>query len=152
MTCQFCGGEIPNGSAFCTKCGKPVETMVSVEEKKEGISTSLPGVDSAPKSAAVKEKSKSLVAPLVTLIAAISGWVYIFFSNTIEGVKAWFTSSEDLQNNLSQNYNYYGNNGSQTDMLSYIVLFGIMALFTVLAIVGVVWLIKRLLRKFGIKK
>ena len=117
MTCQFCGGEIPNGSAFCTKCGKPVETMVSVEEKKEGISTSLPGVDSAPKSAAVKEKSKSLVAPLVTLIAAISGWVYIFFSNTIEGVKAWFTSSEDIQNNLSQNYNYYVNNGSQTDML-----------------------------------
>ena len=152
MTCQFCGGEIPNGSAFCTKCGKPVETMVSVEEKKESLSASLPVTDSAPKSSSGKEKSKSLIAPLVTLIAAISGWVYIFFSNTIEGVKAWFTSSEDLQNNLSQNYNYYGNNGGQSDTLSYVILFGVMALFTILAIVGIVWLVKRLLRKFGIKK
>ena len=28
----------------------------------------------------------------------------------------------------------------------------VFALFTVLAIVGIVWLVKRLLRKFGIKK
>ena len=75
MTCQFCGGEIPNGSAFCTKCGKPVETMVSVEEKKESLSASLPVTDSAPKSSSGKEKSKSLIAPLVTLIAAVSGWI-----------------------------------------------------------------------------
>ena len=153
MKCPFCGEEIPNGSAFCTKCGKQVETMVSVEDVKSVIPASSGAAPTeAPKAASSRAKSKGLLAPLITLATGIAGWIYILFSNTIEGLNAWLTSSDDLQNNLSDSYQYFGNNGGQDETTGYIVLLAVMAVLTVIAIVGLVWLCKRLLRKFGLKK
>lgn len=155
MFCKNCGAEIPDGSGFCTKCGKPVETLVSAgnpEEKKETIAAVLADLGSGQSvgdSGAKKSgKPKGLVAPIATLIASISGWIYFLYTNSMQGIKAWFTSSDELQSSVSQNYNYYGNNFSNDELMGNIVIIGVMVLFTLLGIVGVIVLIKRLIRKF----
>lgn len=148
MLCKFCGNEIPADFSFCPKCGKAVETIAPASDKNDiAVSASERNVPPPP-----PPKKKGLVAPIIILIIAASGWLYILSSNSIEGMIAWFTSSNDLQSSVSQQYNYFNNNFSAEELAGNIVLLVIMVLFTALAVIGLVMLIKRLIRKFAPKK
>lgn len=149
MLCKFCNGEIPNGAAFCPKCGKEVKDMVPVPEASEEIAH-VPDKNVPPPPP--PPKKTGLVAPIIILLIAVSGWLYILSSNSIEGMMAWFTSSNDLQSSVSQQYNYYGNNFSAEELAGNIGLLIIMVLFSLLGIIGLVMLIRRLIRKFIPKK
>ncbi len=150
MKCKFCGAEIDDGSAFCAKCGKPVETLAAVEESKGEIAAAAPeDHGAAPPPPPPRRKPKTLITPIIVLIISASGWLYILASNSIDGMKAWFTSSQELQSSVSGQYNYFGNNSSSEELAGNIILIAIMVLFTLLGIVGVVMLIRRLIRKFS---
>jgi hypothetical protein len=153
MFCKFCGAEISNDAAFCAKCGKAVEAIAPVPEAEEKLMPTPPERNAPPPPPPPPPpKPKGLVAPIIILLIAVSGWLYILSSNSIEGMIAWFTSSNDLQTSVSQQYNYFGNNFSAQELAGNIALLVIMVLFTVLAIIGVIMLIKRLIRKFSPKK
>lgn len=148
MFCKFCGAEIPKDSSFCAKCGKEVKDIAPAPDKKEDM---IPAPDrNVPPPP--PPKKKGLVAPIIILLIAASGWLYILSSNSIEGMVAWFTSSNDLQSSVSQQYNYFNNNFSVEELAGNIALLVIMILFTALGIIGVIMLIKRLIRKFAPKK
>lgn len=149
MFCKFCGAEIPENSSLCAKCGKEVKAVVPAPDKKEDM---IPAPDRNVPPPPPPPKKKGLVVPIIILLIAASGWLYILLSNSIEGMVAWFTSSNDLQSSVSQQYNYFNNNFSAEELAGNIVLLVIMILFTALAIIGVVMLIKRLIRKFAPKK
>lgn len=157
MKCKYCGAEITGDSAFCTKCGKPVETLdVATERLNEALSNVVQGArqegqQSKTSPSGGGEKPKGLLAPLITLAVAVGGWLCVWFTNTIEGAKAWFTSSQDMQGSLSGEYNYYGNGGSD-ELTGVIVGIIVIALLSVLAVVGLIWFGKRLYRKFVPKK
>lgn len=152
MICKHCGAEIAEGSAFCTNCGKSVETLVAAPESLSEALTSITEGQEKTSPSSEKEKSKGLLAPLITLIASASGWLYVLFSNSIEGIKAWFVSSQDMQDSLSGRYEYFGNNGGTDETIGAIVLIAVMVLFTLLGVVGLVMLVKRLIRKFAPKR
>ena len=150
MKCQHCGDEVANGSAFCTNCGKPVEVLAAAQEAKDDIMLAMEHKDTQtpPPSSASSDKPKGLLTPIVTLIASAAGWLYVLFTNSLEGIKAWFTSSQDMQDSLSDSYNYFGNNSGTGETTGYIIFLVIMVLFTVIGIVGLVMLCKRLGRRF----
>lgn len=152
MICKFCGTEIAEGSAFCAKCGKPVETLVAAEKSKGEIAPAASENHKVTPPPHPPRKPKSLVTPIVTLILSASGWLYILASNSIEGMKAWFTSSQELQDSVSGSYNYFGNNTSSEELAGNVILIAIMVLFTLLGIVGIVMLIRRLVGKFTPRK
>ena len=156
MICKHCGAEIADGSAFCTGCGKPVETLAPAPENQslsEALTTALDAAKAERADGADGTgKSKGFLAPIVTLLASLAGWLYVWMTNSIEGIKAWFVSSQDMQDSLSGRYEYFGNDGGNEEMIGAIVLIVFMVILTVLSIIGVVMLIKRLIRKFAPKK
>lgn len=151
MLCKFCNEEIPKGAAFCPKCGKEVKAMMPVPEENEKIAH-VPDKNVPPPPPPPPPKKTGLVAPIIILLIAVSGWLYILSSNSIEGMMAWFTSSNELQSSVSQQYNYYGNNFSVEELAGNIGLLIVMVLFSLLGIIGLVMLIRRLIRKFLPKK
>lgn len=154
MICKHCGAEITDGSAFCVKCGKPVETLATAEKNVSEALTAVKEAshEQASSSSAPTEKAKGLLSPIITLIVSAAGWLYVLFSNSLEGLSAWFTSSQEMQNSLSDSYNYFGNNSGSEEMVGGIVFLVILLLFTLLGIVGLIVFIKRLIRKFSPRK
>ncbi len=144
MFCKFCGTEMPNDSAHCPKCGKEVRDMVPVREGKPHDGDVPPPPPPPP------PKKKGLVAPIIILLIAAAGWLYIIYTNSIEGMIAWFTSSNEMSTSLNSNYVYH--NDSADEIFGNILLLVIMVLFTALAVIGVIMLIKRLIRKFVPRK
>ncbi|MGN0474861.1 MAG: hypothetical protein ACI4IJ_07225, partial [Acutalibacteraceae bacterium] len=74
----------------------------------------------------------------------------IIYTNSIEGMLAWFTSYNEMNNSLNSNYVYH--NDSADEIMGNILLLVIMVLFTALAVIGLVMLVRRLIRKFVPKK
>ncbi len=145
MFCKFCGAEIPNDSAQCPNCGEAVKTIVPV---KEGTSMVPAHECDAPHHH--HHRKKGLVVPIIILLIAASGWLYILSTNSIEGMMAWFTSSKDINSSLNSDYIYHNN--SAEELAGNIILIVIMALFTILGVIGLTMLIRRLIRKFAPRK
>lgn len=148
MFCKFCGTEMPSDSAHCPKCGKEVRDIVPVEESKPMAKADEANVPPPPPPP--PHRKKGLVTPIIILLIAASGWLYIIYTNSIEGMLAWFTSYNEMNNSLNSNYVYH--NDSADEIMGNILLLVIMVLFTALAVIGLVMLVRRLIRKFVPKK
>lgn len=142
MFCKFCGTEMPNDSAHCPKCGKEIRDIVPVKEGKPMVPVHDGDVPPPPP----PPRKKGLVTPIIILLIAAAGWLYILYTNSIEGMIAWFTSSNEMNTSLNSNYVYH--NDSTEEIMGNILLLVIMVLFTALAIIGAIMLIRRLIRKF----
>lgn len=137
---------MPSDSSHCPKCGKEVRDIVPVEESKPMAKADEANVPPPPP----PHRKKGLVAPIIILLIAASGWLYIIYTNSIEGMLAWFTSYNEMNNSLNSNYVYH--NDSADEIMGNILLLVIMVLFTALAVIGLVMLVRRLIRKFVPKK
>ena len=139
MFCKACGKELPVGVPACPNCGKPVETIAAVEEKK------TESVASAP--AKKKAKPDKLILPVVMLIISIGGLAYLYIGGTFSSILSWFTSEGEEKilrpeiNTSTDPLELAGNIGA-------IVISGILVL---IAISGLVILFKRLGRKLSNK-
>ena len=148
MFCKACGTEIPTGASACPNCGKAVETIVAVEEKKtESVASSAPETTAA--SAPVKKKAKpdKLTLPAILLILSVGGLVYLYISGTFGSILSWFTSEGEEQV-LRPEIN------TSTDPLELVGNIGaiaISAILVLMAISGLVILFKRLGRKLSKK-
>lgn len=144
MFCKSCGNEIPTGASACQVCGRPVETIVAVDEKKpESLASSAPVTSDAAKKIQ-KIKSDKLLLPLVLLITSGAGLVYLYISNTFISIWSWFTSTGE-EKHLRPEIN---TGTDSVELIGNIGAIVISALFCILAIVGLVLLFKRLGRKF----
>lgn len=148
MFCKACGKELPVGVPACPNCGKPVETIAAVEEKKtESVATAAPEAPTASAPAKKKAKPDKLILPLVMLIISIGGLAYLYIGGTFSSILSWFTSEGEEKilrpeiNTSTDPLELAGNIGA-------IVISGILVL---IAISGLVILFKRLGRKLSNK-
>lgn len=148
MFCRFCGAEMPHDSAHCPKCGKEIKDIVPVKEGKPMVP--VHDGDVPPPPPPPPHKKKGLVAPIIILIIAAAGWLSIIGTGSIGGMIAWFTSWNDINTSLNSNYVYH--NSNTEELIGNIILIVLMALFTLLAVIGAIMLIRRLIRKFVPKK
>ncbi len=148
MFCKACGTEIPAGASVCPNCGKSVEVIVAVEEKKtQSVATTAP--ETAAPSAPQRKKAKpdKLILPTVLLILSVGGLVYFYIGGTFSSIWSWFTS-EGEEKVLRPEIN------TGTDPIELIGNIGaivIAAVLVLIAIAGLVILFKRIGRKLSSK-
>lgn len=129
MKCNKCGAEVRDGSSFCPACGKSL-----AEDKK--IKTG-------------KRYKKGLFAPLVSLIIGAGGWIYTFLYQRPFLMNLY---NELMGNTVSiDDSSLYNSLTDAVDTKILLIVGAIGIVFALLAVVGLITLLKRLWNRLAHK-
>lgn len=78
MFCRKCGFEIPDDSAFCVKCGTPVEGVAEQSQKTEPVTIKYEEKKPADTKPVKKKKAGLIIACVVVVLALALAGLYFF--------------------------------------------------------------------------
>lgn len=159
MNCKFCQNFVPDGSESCPVCGRrPEEEPIGELLAKANNGTLATKEEEVTTEKGKKEKThkKGVIAPLVTVGASAAGWAVLagkklFGSSTtvLEDVKTIWNDLTGSGTNVDETVSEFVPGSAATEASNELLgtQVGIIAVVTLIGVIGLVWLGKRIYNK-----
>lgn len=153
MNCKFCGNFVPDGSDSCPVCGRrpteePIGKLLSENQPQNFAPASSSGDDSSKKNENSDKKAKTgVTAPLLAIAVSVIGWIYAWAQDIWNTIRTIFNGTYGQSANLADDSAFVtgGAASSFSDArLTVVLIIFAAVLLTLIGIVGVIVLIKRL--------
>ncbi len=153
MNCRFCGNFVPDGADSCPVCGRrpeeePIGKLLSDNQPNSG-NNEVKAIE--PKNE-LGSKPQSLVPPLVAIALCVAGWLYGLSQKVIESFKTVYSILFEGGASVGANSDFVANGMTQGDRLTMIIIVAAVLILTVIGIVGLISLFKRLINNFKYNK
>ena len=152
MNCKFCGNFLPDGSDSCQVCGRrqdeqPIGKLLSenmpnpvaAEEAREEAAKNRRAAAAAP-----AEKSRSVAGPIILLLLAVAGWLFGLSQGVMDNFRGLFSGGESGAHLVSGSDFVEGSGGFADGLSSLSPLATTVAILTVIGLVALVTLLRRL--------
>lgn len=154
MNCKFCGNFVPDGSDSCSVCGRrpseePIGKLLS-ENQPQNFSPASASAGSDSKKEETKSEKKlktGIVAPLIAIAVSVAGWLYAWSQDIWDTIKTIFNGTYGESSTLAEDSAFVTGGASSVSGeagLTVILIIGAAVLLTVIGVIGLVVLVKRL--------
>jgi len=152
MNCRFCGNFVPEGRDSCPVCGRrpdeePIGKLLSENQPN---SNQLAEV-SEPASTSNQRHPKGLLLPLILIAISVAGWVY----GLIGDGQIFLTMLKVATGNgtsISEDSDFVIPNATAAESTAVLIYGALAVLLTIIGLVGVVMLFKRLYNRIKYSK
>ncbi|MBE6758693.1 MAG: hypothetical protein E7554_01195 [Ruminococcaceae bacterium] len=150
MNCKFCGNFVPEGKDSCPVCGRrpdeePIGKLLSENQPNTAMQTTEPAAAAAEPAEKQQKHPKGLFLPMLLIGISVAGWLYGLIADSKIIGSLW----ADLMGvmGLSKNSGYVIGEDISSLLPGALLIAGLAILLTIIGIIGVAMLIKRLINR-----
>jgi len=152
MNCRFCGNFVPEGRDSCPVCGRrpdeePIGKLLSENQPNSNQLAEVPESNSVSN----QKHPKGLLLPLILIAISVAGWVY----GLIGDGQIFLTMLKVATGNgtsISEDSDFVIPNATAAESTAVLIYGALAVLLTIIGLVGVVMLFKRLYNRIKYSK
>lgn len=149
MNCRFCGNFVPEGRDSCPVCGRrPEEEPIGklLSENQPGAIQKVEEEEAAraAKTETNKKHPKGLLLPLIMIALAVLGWMYALLGDSAENFKSMLAVVTGTGTTQATDSSFVTPGSAAVELEGVAIYLVAAAVITLIGVVGVIWLLKRL--------
>ena len=149
MNCRFCGNFVPEGRDSCPVCGRrpeeePIGKLLSENQPGAIQKAEEEEAAKAAKTETNKKHPKGLLLPLVMIALAVLGWMYALLGDSAQNFKSMLAVVTGTGTTQAADSSFVTPGTSAVELEGVAIYLVAAAVISLIGVVGIVWLLKRL--------